>query len=69
MAKQEIAFISFMIKPLWENCNKFFGDSLKMAVDNIETNIQGWKKVLDNATKEKELEEAIKEKETIEAKS
>ena len=64
MAKQEIAFISYMIKPLWENFNKFFGGAMKMAVDNIETNIQGWNKLLENANKEKELEEANKSKET-----
>ena len=63
MAKQEIAFISFMIKPLWENFDKFFGGSMRKAVDNIENNIQEWNKLREIAIKQKELEES-KAKET-----
>jgi len=54
MAKQEIAFISFMIKPLWENFNSFFSGAMKKAVTNIESNIAQWKILLEDALKEEE---------------
>jgi len=54
MAKQEIAFISFMIKPLWENFNLFFSGAMKKAVTNIEGNIAQWKIMLEDALKDEE---------------
>lgn len=64
MAKQEIAFISFMIKPLWENFNLFFSGAMKKAVTNIEENISQWKILLEEAL----LEEEEKAKAALENK-
>jgi len=63
MAKQEIAFISFMIKPLWENLDKFFAGAMKVAVKNIDYNIKEWNILLESALKQKETEEIANGKE------
>jgi len=68
MAKQEIAFISFMIKPLWENLDKFFGGAMNVAVKNIDNNIREWKILLDSALKQIENEEIANGKEHPEKK-
>ena len=58
MAKQEIAFVSFMIKPLWETFTLFFGEGMKIAVENIDKNLEEWNVLLEDALKKKALEDA-----------
>ena len=58
MAKQEIAFVSFMIKPLWETFTLFFGEGMKIAVENIDKNLKEWNVLLEDALKKKALEDA-----------
>jgi len=68
MAKQEIAFVSFMIKPLWETFNQFSGEGMKIAVDNIDKNLKEWNVLLENALKKKALEEQAATAENTEKK-
>lgn len=42
MAKNEIQFMKFVIKPMWVKCNELLKDGMKIASDNIEKNIQKW---------------------------
>ena len=52
MAKQEIAFISLVIKPLWDLLNDFCAKSMTVATDNINKNIKEWNNLLETATKQ-----------------
>jgi len=54
MAKQEIAFISFMVKPLWELFNEFCLKSMDVATNNIDKNLKEWNLILEKALKEVE---------------
>jgi len=54
MAKQEIAFISFMVKPLWELFNEFCLKSMDVATNNIDKNLKEWNVILEKALKEVE---------------
>ena len=56
MAKQEIAFISFMVKPLWELFNDFCGGAMDIATFNIDKNIKEWNSIMEVALKELENE-------------
>lgn len=63
MAKQEIAFISFMVKPLWELFNDFCGGAMQVTTKNIEDNLREWNVIYEKALKEAELEKEKKGKE------
>lgn len=54
MAKQEISFISFVIKPLWEEYNKFTGGLCEMQLKHITENIKEWEKIRDAGLQEEE---------------
>ncbi len=56
MAKQEIAFISFMVKPLWELFNDFYAGAVNVATSNIESNLKEWNSIMEKALKELEEE-------------
>lgn len=40
LAKSEIGFIKFIVRPLWINLNSFLQDDLKQCVNNLEDNIK-----------------------------
>lgn len=63
MAKQEIAFISFMIKPVWELFDDFCAGSMKVATNNIEKNLKEWNIILETALKQVENEKPAIESE------
>jgi len=42
LAKSEIGFIKFIVKPLWETLNKFLGYDLNLAVANFSKNLDMW---------------------------
>lgn len=45
LVKNEIGFISAIVKPLWEMLNKFLGDDLSVATNNLVTNIKEWEAI------------------------
>lgn len=45
LAKSEIGFIKFIVRPLWINLNQFLQDDLKQCTDNLEENIKSWEKI------------------------
>lgn len=58
MCKEEIAFISFMIKPLWETFNDFSNGACDLMVKNLEKNVEQWKKLKADADAELAAEQA-----------
>ena len=48
MAKQEIGFLNFIIKPTFSLMNKFLEEKLQFTVDNIENNVLEWEKIQKN---------------------
>ena len=46
MAKQEISFIKFIQKPLWESVNRFLEGYMSPALEDVEKNIKEWEKLL-----------------------
>ena len=54
MAKNEIGFMKFVIKPLWEAVNAYTNKAMKIASEHVDLNIQDWEKKLKDA---QELEE------------
>ena len=57
MAKGEIGFISFVIKPMWESYHEFTGICEKQ-VENIKKNLEEWEKIKEEGLREEE--EALK---------
>lgn len=49
MAKNEIGFMKFVIKPLWETINDYTNGSMKIANIQVEKNIQDWERRLKEA--------------------
>eukprot|EP00331_Platyophrya_macrostoma_P030302 CAMPEP_0176443124 /NCGR_PEP_ID=MMETSP0127-20121128/22232_1 /TAXON_ID=938130 /ORGANISM="Platyophrya macrostoma, Strain WH" /LENGTH=556 /DNA_ID=CAMNT_0017828285 /DNA_START=20 /DNA_END=1690 /DNA_ORIENTATION=- len=49
MAKNEIGFMKFVIKPLWETINEYTNMSMRLASVQVEDNIRGWEKKLKEA--------------------
>eukprot|EP00330_Aristerostoma_sp_ATCC50986_P006784 CAMPEP_0114597902 /NCGR_PEP_ID=MMETSP0125-20121206/20268_1 /TAXON_ID=485358 ORGANISM="Aristerostoma sp., Strain ATCC 50986" /NCGR_SAMPLE_ID=MMETSP0125 /ASSEMBLY_ACC=CAM_ASM_000245 /LENGTH=62 /DNA_ID=CAMNT_0001803089 /DNA_START=146 /DNA_END=334 /DNA_ORIENTATION=+ len=62
MAKQEISFISFVIKPLWETYNQFSKGACEEQINNIKKNIEEWEKLKQEGLKEAGIEEETKTK-------
>lgn len=46
MAKNELSFIKFVIKPLWECMATFSHGGANVAVENVNTNLQKWEEYL-----------------------
>lgn len=61
MAKAEVQFIKFIIKPLWDTFNEFTGGALKIASDNLQDNLNKWEELYKKTSEE---EEASKMKES-----
>lgn len=49
LAKGEMQFMKFIIKPVWLKLNEFTLDAMKIASDNIEKNIQRWEEKYNEA--------------------
>mgnify|MGYP000991654420 CR=1 FL=1 len=64
LAKSEINFVKFIVKPLWDTLNEFVSDAMKIASDNITDNMQHWETAYKNAIEEEEAEKkkAVDEK-------
>jgi len=54
MAKSEIGFVSFMVKPLWELFNEFTNNTCAIQVKNLELNIKEYEKIRDTPKDEPE---------------
>lgn len=54
MAKSEVAFISFMVEPLWKLFDEFFGGVMSVATKNIEVNLREWNAILEKALRDLE---------------
>ena len=62
MAKAEMQFIKFIIKPLWDTFNEFIGGSLDIACENLQNNMNKWEEMYNKALQE-ESNESEKPKE------
>lgn len=51
IAKQEIGFIKVIIRPLWNEVNKFMENSLKECVELIDDNQKQWEKIMEDEAK------------------
>ncbi|CAD8073508.1 unnamed protein product [Paramecium primaurelia] len=48
MAKSEVGFFKFIVRPLWSIMSKFTEDRLQQSVDNLEQTIVEWEKLMIN---------------------
>ncbi|CAD8077401.1 unnamed protein product [Paramecium sonneborni] len=48
MAKSEVGFFKFIVRPLWSIMSKFAEDRLQQSVDNLEQTIVEWEKLMIN---------------------
>lgn len=62
MAKNEIGFMKFVIKPLWETVNDYTSWAMKIASDHVDANIHEWEKRLKEATEAEEKQQAAEKK-------
>lgn len=62
MAKAEVQFIKFVIKPLWDAFYEFTGGAVKVATDNLENNLKKWEEMYDKAIAAEEAEKKEGEK-------
>lgn len=49
MAKAEMGFLKFIVRPLYGALSVFLGDRLKECVDNLDENIIEWEKIYTKA--------------------
>ena len=54
MAKNELGFMQFIIKPLWVTFNEFTADAVSLSVKNIEANIKRWEEISKQAQEEQD---------------
>jgi len=62
MAKNEIGFMKFVIKPLWETINEYTNGSMRIATVQVEENIRAWEKKLKEAESAEEKQNALENK-------
>lgn len=62
MAKNEIGFMKFVIKPLWETVNDHTNWAMKIASDFVEQNIEEWDKKLKEAQEAEDRKLAAEKK-------
>ncbi|CAK80218.1 unnamed protein product (macronuclear) [Paramecium tetraurelia] len=48
MAKSEVGFFKFIVRPLWSIMSKFAEDRLQKSVENLEQTILEWEKLMNN---------------------
>lgn len=54
IAKQEIGFIKFIIRPLWGEVNNFMENALQECVDNVDENKSRWEALLEDESNQEE---------------
>jgi len=69
MAKNEIGFMKFIVKPLWEALNSYLKDEIAVSVSNLVANVREWNNILEIEQERSNKEEALQREQEIQLES